>query len=123
MVVTTMVMSGAVAGLVGLPQVLSDKHTYSADLTTGLGFGGITVALLGRNNPVGIAIGATVIGFLDAASRVLDFEGIPKEIVQIMQGIIVLSVVVTYEVARRAKERQVQESTSTATTDVAAVPA
>ncbi len=114
MVATTMIMSGAVAGLVGLPQILSDKHTYSSDLSTGLGFGGITVALLGRNNPVGIAVGAVVIGFLDAASRTLDFEGIPKEIVQIMQGIIVLSVVIVYEMARRSKERRVQESASVA---------
>lgn len=120
MIVTTMILSGAAAGLIGLPQLLSDKHAYTSDMTTGLGFGGITVALLGRNNPIGVAVGATVIAFLDAASRVLDAEGVPKEIVRIMQGIIVLAVVIVYELAKRYKERKVQE-TVRAATPVAAV--
>jgi simple sugar transport system permease protein len=70
-----------------------------------LGFTGIAVALLGRNNPVGIAVGALLFAFLDQASLALSFEDIPKEIVAIMQGVIVLSVVVAYEIVRRAAQR------------------
>ena len=117
MIVKTMLLSGAVAGLVGLPQILGDKHAYSSDLQLNLGFDGIAVALLGRNSPVGMAIGALVFGFLDAAGRFLDLEDIPKEIVVIMQGVIVLTVVVVYELARRFRERQTQEAASRALDD------
>lgn len=114
MVVSAMLISGALAGLVGMPQLLGDKHAYSSDLTLGLGFSGIAVALLGRNSPVGIAFAALTFGFLDSAARFLDLEGIPKEIVTIMQGILVLTVVVVYEIARRTKERRTQERASRA---------
>ncbi len=101
MVVTTMLISGAVAGLVGMPQLLGASYSYSLDFPAGLGFTGIAIALLGRNNPVGIALGALLFAFLDQSSQILDLEGVPKEIVVIMQGTIVLSVVVVYELVRR----------------------
>ncbi len=50
-----MLLSGAVAGLVGMVDILSRNHRYDQNFTPGLGFAGIAVALLGRNNPVGIA--------------------------------------------------------------------
>ena len=62
------------------------------DFPAGLGFTGIAIALLGRNNPVGIAFGALLFAFLDEQSRPAEIRvGIPKEIVTIMQGVIVLS--------------------------------
>lgn len=103
MVVKTMLISGALAGLVGMPYLLGFSHKYSNEFPTGLGFTGITVALLGRNRPIGMALGALLIGFLERSAQVLDLNGIPKEIVVIMQGTIVLSVVVAYEVVRRAE--------------------
>ena len=63
--VIAMLISGAVAGLSGLPLLLGDAHTYSLSFPTGLGFTGITIALLGRNNPVGIAFAALLFAFLD----------------------------------------------------------
>ena len=50
---------------------------------------------------VGIALGALLWSFLDQSSQILDLEGVPKEIVTIMQGSTVLSVVVAYELVRR----------------------
>ena len=90
MIVKGMVLSGMVAGLVGLPVLLGFSFNYNLDFPTGLGFAGITVALLGRNNPIGIAAGALLLGFLDRSAQILDLEGIPKEIVVIMEGVIVL---------------------------------
>jgi simple sugar transport system permease protein len=107
MIVVTMLMSGAVAGLVGMPQLLGASYTYSLDFPAGLGFTGIAIALLGRNSPIGIAFGALLWGFLENSAQILDLEGVPKEIVQIMQGVIVLSVVIAYELVRRWKVRQV----------------
>lgn len=107
MVVITMLMSGAVAGLVGMPQLLGSSYTYGLDFPTGLGFTGIAIALLGRNNPVGIAVGALLWSFLDNTANSLEFQDIPKQTVLIMQGVIVLSVVIAYEVVRRYRLRRV----------------
>jgi general nucleoside transport system permease protein len=108
MIVLTMVISGALAGLVGMPQLLGASYQYSLDFPTGLGFTGIAIALLGRNNPIGIAFGALLWAFLDQSSQILDLEGVANEIVIIMQGTIVLSVVVAYELVRRYRLRQQQ---------------
>ncbi|GHC49853.1 ABC transporter permease [Streptomyces flavofungini] len=112
MVLTAMLISGAVAGLAGMPILLGDVHTYSLSFPTGLGFTGITIALLGRNNPVGIAFAALLIAFLDKASPALDYAqpvAYDKEIAVIMQGLIVIAVVVSYEAVRRWGLRRQQQ--------------
>jgi simple sugar transport system permease protein len=101
MVLASMLISGAIAGLVGMPQLLGASYTYSLDFPAGLGFTGIAIALLGRNHPVGIAFGALLFGFLDNASTSLELVGVSQNIVKITQGVIVLAVVVAYEVVRR----------------------
>jgi simple sugar transport system permease protein len=102
MVLTSMLLSGAVAGLVGMPQLLGgDARTYSLDFPAGIGFTGIAIALLGRNNAFGMAFSALLFSFLDSSSIILDISGISKEIVLIMQGTIVLSVVCVYVNVRR----------------------
>lgn len=102
MIVIAMVLSGLIAGLVGLPQLLGDTHAFSLRFTQGLGFGGIAVALLGRNHAGGIAIAALLFGWLSRASGVLEVRGdAPREIVAIIQGVVILSVVVAYSVAER----------------------
>ncbi|HEV2781054.1 MAG TPA: ABC transporter permease [Actinophytocola sp.] len=105
MVLASMLLSGAVAGLVGMPELLGGAHSYSLNFPPGIGFIGIAVALLGRNHPIGMAFAALLWGYLDASSNGLDVAGIPKEIVAIMQGVIVLSVVVAYELVRRYRVR------------------
>lgn len=107
MIMIAMLLSGAVAGLVGMPQLLGSSYSYSLDFPTGLGFTGIAIALLGRNNPIGIAFGALLWSFLDNSSNALEFEGVPKQTVMIMQGVIVLSVVIAYELVRRYRVRMV----------------
>lgn len=108
MVLTTMLLSGAMAGLVGMPQLLGASYSYSLDFPAGLGFTGIAIALLGRNHPVGIALGAVLWGFLDASSSILQLRDISPEIVAIMQGTIVLSVIVAYELIHRYEARAQQ---------------
>nr|MDT0664229.1 ABC transporter permease [Micromonospora sp. DSM 115978] len=111
MVVVSMLLSGAVAGLVGMPHLLGASHTFALDFPAGLGFIGIAIALLGRNHPLGIAFGALLFAFLDNSATSLELRGISKEIVRVTQGVTVLSVVVTYELVRRwrtaAEQREV----------------
>jgi general nucleoside transport system permease protein len=105
MIVYAMLLSGAIAGLVGMPQLLGSSYSYGLDFPTGLGFTGIAIALLGRNSPIGIAFAALLWSFLDNSSNSLEFEGVPKQAVLIMQGVIVLSVVIAYELVRRYRIR------------------
>nr|BFD83049.1 ABC transporter permease [Streptomyces sp. Xyl84] len=101
MVATSMVISGAVAGLIGMPTLLNDSHQFSNDFPAGIGFTGIAIALLGRNHPIGIALGALLWGFLERTTNHLEFQGYDKEILGVIQGVIVLCVVIAYEVVRR----------------------
>ncbi|WP_059013050.1 ABC transporter permease [Streptomyces specialis] len=112
-VVTAMLLSGAVAGLVGMPTLLNESGNYGNDFPEGIGFTGIAIALLGRNHPVGMGLAALLWGFLERTGTQLEFEGYDQEIVGVMQGVIVLSVVVAYEIVRRwgirRQQRQVGE--------------
>ncbi|MFF9057548.1 ABC transporter permease [Streptomyces sp. NPDC101213] len=104
MVLTAMLISGAVAGVSGLPLLLGSSHTYSLSFPAGLGFTAIGIALLGRNNPGGIALAALLWAFLDKASPALDYAtpvAYEKEIATIMQGLIVFAVVISYEAVRQ----------------------
>lgn len=118
MIVVSLLVSGAVAGLVGMPEILGRDHAYTLNFASGYGFAGIGIALLGRNHPVGIAFGALLWAFLEKAKGALDNEGVPREIATIMQGSIVLSVVVAYEIVKRmdlaAEQRRVGRATGTA---------
>lgn len=109
MILYTMLMSGAVAGLIGMSTMLGKLHAYTQDFPRGYGFTGIAVALLGRNSAVGMAFGALLFGFMDRAALILDLNDIPKEVVQIIQGVVVLAVVVAYEVVNRwIKTREIK---------------
>ena len=62
----------------GMPLLLGGSHTYAQDFPTGFGFAGIAIALLGRNNPIGIALGALLWSFLEQSAQILDLEGVPQ---------------------------------------------
>ncbi|MDP6697586.1 MAG: ABC transporter permease [Acidimicrobiales bacterium] len=114
--IRAMLLSGAVAGLIGLPEILGDDFKYDLSFTKGLGFAGIAVALIGRNHPAGIAVGALLFGWLDSAAPILDVRGdAPREIVSILQGVVVLSAVVAYEVVSRVRQAQEARDTAIAT--------
>ncbi|HEY4603796.1 MAG TPA: ABC transporter permease [Blastococcus sp.] len=114
MVLKTMLLSGAIAGLIGLPDLLGDTHEFGTQFTGGLGFLGIAVALLGRNTPVGITLAALLFAFLDRAALPLQFADIPSSVVTIIQGTIVLTVVIANEVVGRFALRTAERAGSAA---------
>jgi ABC-type uncharacterized transport system permease subunit len=115
MVVYAMLMSGAVAGLIGLPNLFGVSHHYGSTIQVGIGFTGIAVALLGRNNPLGIAFGALIFAYLQEQANPLGIlAGISPDIIQITQGVVVLSVVIAYEVVRRYRQRLEQRDVAAA---------
>ncbi len=106
MILASMLLSGAVAGLIGLPNLFGESHNYGSTFQTGIGFLGIAVALLGRNNPVGIAFGALIFAFLSEQGNLLNIlVGVSPDIVAVTQGVIVMAVVIAYEVVRRYRQR------------------
>jgi simple sugar transport system permease protein len=101
MVVVTMLMSGAIAGLIGLPTLMGNTRFYDEAFPAGLGFDGIAVALLGQYHPIGMAVGALLFGFLDYSSGGLQLADIEPEVVAIMKGTIMLCSVIAFTVVRR----------------------
>jgi flagellin-like protein len=109
MIVYSMLLSGGVAGLIWMPAFFGNAHSYGVTFQSGLGFTGIAVALLGRNQPLGIVFGAVLFAFLNEQSNRLTLEtDISQDIVAITQGIIVLAVVIAYELVRRMRTRMEQ---------------
>jgi general nucleoside transport system permease protein len=106
MVMTAMIASGALAGLVGMPLLFGQDFNYGTTFQSGLGFAGIAIALLGRNNAVGIAFASLLWAFLDVQSNALQIQaGVAQELVNIIQGVILFAVVIAYELIRRADKR------------------
>jgi general nucleoside transport system permease protein len=117
MVLKTIILSGVVAGLVGMGPLLNEFHRFADQFPTTLGFTGISVALLGRNNPVGIAIGAFVFAFIERASQILNTIGVPQSIGRILQGTILIVAVISFEVVKRyAAAATVREAAAKANT-------
>jgi simple sugar transport system permease protein len=124
MVIVTMLLSGAVAGLIGLPQLIGNTHIYDEAFPAGLGFDGIAVALLGQYHPVGMAVGALIFGFLDYSSGGLQLAGIEPEVVAIMKGTIMLTAVIAFTVVRRrAAAAEVRDAAKRLETDRRPAPA
>ena len=110
MVIYSLLLSGAVAGLIGMPNLFGVSHNYGSTIQTGIGFAGIAVALLGRNHPLGIAAGALIFAYLSEQANPLGIlAGISPEIIAVTQGVVVLCVVIAYELVRRYRNRLEQQ--------------
>lgn len=103
-IVLAMVISGALAGLVGTNEVMGFKYRWRQELFTGLGFNGIAVALLGKNHPLGVVLAAILFGILNYGGSIVNIftEGrIPRELIMVLQAVIVIFVVISDEVVKR----------------------
>ncbi|MCD6022117.1 MAG: putative sugar transporter, permease protein [Actinomycetia bacterium] len=100
-------ISGALAGLVGMQQVLAERGALVQNYEAQLGFTGIAVAFLGQNNPIGIVFAAILWAFLSRGETALQIEtDVPREFVIILQGILIFCVVVVYQIAKRRLARR-----------------
>jgi len=92
MVVVTMLISGALAGLAAVNSVMGSTHYLSLNFPAGAGFVGIAIALMGRQHPVGIFLSAVLFGALIQGGFDLSLEkpNIPQETFIFIQGLIIL---------------------------------
>lgn len=90
LIVLTMTLCGMFAGLAGAFEILPLGY-YPAVFGTSIGFAGITVALLGRAHPVGILLAALLLGAMRAGAPAMQITAkIPIEIIDVIQGLILL---------------------------------
>ncbi|ADA66829.1 MULTISPECIES: ABC transporter permease [Thermotoga] len=91
-IVMCMAISGALAGLAGALEVMGLHHRFLGTLSGGKGFDGISIALIGQNHPIGIIFASFLIAALRTGSSNMQFVGVPKHIVTIIQGIVIFLV-------------------------------
>ncbi|MBD3307999.1 ABC transporter permease [candidate division KSB3 bacterium] len=102
--VLAMAISGAMAGLTGVNQVMGDKHVFLHEVFDGVGFNGIGVALIGKNDPIGVVFAAVLFGVLEYggfSASVLTGNKVPREIILILKAIILIFVVISGEITTR----------------------
>ncbi|MEM7072467.1 MAG: ABC transporter permease [Pseudomonadota bacterium] len=91
-VMYAMLLSGALAGMAGLNEIMGHLHRLQLDFAAGYGFTGIAVALMGRNHPAGILLASLLFGALyqGGAELSFDMEGVTRDLVVVIQGLVIL---------------------------------
>jgi ABC-type uncharacterized transport system permease subunit len=92
MTMLAMCLSGALAGFVGVNELMGVHQRIVLDFPAGYGFAGIAVALMGRSHPLGIVLAALLFGALQqgGAELAFDIPTITREMVVVIQGLIIL---------------------------------
>jgi simple sugar transport system permease protein len=109
LIILTMSLCGLFAGLGGTIEILSLGY-YPAVFGTSIGFAGITVALLGRAHPIGILLAGLLLGGMRAGAPAMQINAdIPIEIIDVIQGLILLFLAAELVIRRllRIKAEQV----------------
>jgi general nucleoside transport system permease protein len=93
-IILAMALSGGLAGMVGINEVLGYRYRYYDGFSDNFGFTGIAVALLGRNHPFGVLLAALLFAVLQRGGIQVDAftQHVSKDIVQILQGLVILFV-------------------------------
>jgi simple sugar transport system permease protein len=93
-IIIAMTISGGLAGMVAIGEVLGNRYLYYHDFSGEVGFWGIAVALLGRNHPLGVFIAALFFAVLLRGGIFVDAftEYVSKDLVEVLQAMVILFV-------------------------------
>ena len=88
----TMAISGGLAGLLAVNEILGVQHRLLLEFVGGAGFVGIAVALMGRSHPIGIVLAAMLFGLLYQGGTELSFArpAISRDMIVVIQGLVIL---------------------------------
>lgn len=101
LVMLTMTLSGGLAGMAGAGELLGVTHQTQTSFATSVGFDAIAVALLARSNPIAIIPAAILFGAMRAGAGQMQIEArTPRELVDVLQSVILLVVVALPVIAR-----------------------
>ena len=103
--ISTMLISGALAGMGGAFEVAGSAHYLYEKISNGYGYTAIAVAILANNNPIGVILSSLLFGFLASGSTAMQRNiGVSSSFADIVQGIIIIFVAVA-AVSRVKKKR------------------
>ncbi|WP_321499559.1 ABC transporter permease [Breoghania sp.] len=107
--IVTMLISGALAGLMAVNEVMGSQTRLLLEFTSGYGFVGIAVALMGRAHPIGILLASILFGMLYQGGAELAFEipAISRDMIVVIQGLVILFAGALEHVFRPSLERLV----------------
>ncbi len=89
--VITMLISGGLAGLMAINNVMGASERLVLNAVEGAGFIGIAVALMGRNHPIGVFLAALLFGFLyQGGGELALWTSIPRELIVVIQALVIL---------------------------------
>lgn len=92
----SMALSGCIAGVAAMGEVLCTFNGVIEGFSPGYGFNGISVALLGRSHPLGLFVGALFFGIMDQGMMYVSTNtGVPKDFVKVLQTLIIIFVVLS----------------------------
>ncbi len=91
MIVVAMLLSGGLAGMMAINNVMGEAERLVLNAVEGAGFIGIAVALMGRNHPFGVFIAALLFGFLyQGGAELALWTDIPRELIVVIQALVIL---------------------------------
>ena len=87
----TMIISGGLAGMMAINNVMGEAERLVLNATEGAGFIGIAVALMGRSHPLGVFLAAILFGFLyQGGAELALWTSIPRELIVVIQALVIL---------------------------------
>lgn len=98
-IVVIMIISGMIAGIAGAGEILGVHHRFIANFSPGYGWDGMTIALLGKHNPIGVLIAAIFFGALKSGGSTMELiADVPRSLINILQGLIIFFLAVDFAI-------------------------
>jgi ABC-type uncharacterized transport system permease subunit len=102
LIFSSMAVSGGLAGLGGLNFVNGYKHYFELGFSEGAGYIGIAVALIARNNPLGVVLVSIFFGILEYGGLTVNTI-VPKELVTMLQAIVIFFIIILSKILEKKK--------------------